>query len=88
MKQHTREDIPTPVVTLPIDHRDSYDQWFRDAVHLLEAHDYRAIHVPIFEELTPHAVEVGYSRAIQRAGLSDAYGIFRRTDLVFVYGRS
>ena len=84
MKQHAA----LPVVTLPIDRRDSYDQWLRDAVHLLETHDYRAIHVPIFEELTSHAVEVGYSRAIHRVGLSDAYGVFRRANLVFVYRRS
>jgi len=88
MKQHTKIDHALPVVTLPIDRRDSYDRWLQDAVCLLEGHDYRAVHVPCFAELTPHAVEVGYSRAIDRAGLSDAYGIFRRSGLVFVYRRS
>ena len=87
MKQHAKIEHALPVVTLPIDRRDSYDRWLRDAVSLLEGHDYRAIHVPTFEELTPHAVEVGYSRAIDRAGLLEAYGIFRRADLVFVYRR-
>lgn len=75
---------PTPVITVPIDRSQSYDSWLADAIRMMDAIGYPAVHLPCLSEATVHSVEVGYARALKRIERAGELCVCRKGEALFL----